>query len=136
MAPRNPQNPQSPASPSSPLPEKPRLSEEEKKANHIKSEQKRREAIRDGFDRLANIVPGLSGQGRSEAVVLEGTLALLRSEILKRETIINDAKKRGVDTTGWELPPRVTAAAKAQVARMEAEEKERVDTQVGDANEQ
>ena len=35
--------------------DKPRLTEQEKKNNHIASEQKRRQAIREGFDRLAEI---------------------------------------------------------------------------------
>jgi heteromeric Ino2p/Ino4p transcription factor len=51
--------------------ERPRLTEQEKKNNHIASEQKRREAIRQGFDRLTEIVPGLEGQGRSESIVLK-----------------------------------------------------------------
>ena len=51
--------------------EKQRLTEQEKKNNHIASEQKRRLAIREGFDRLADIVPGLEGQGRSESIVLK-----------------------------------------------------------------
>lgn len=47
------------------------LSPAEKKANHIASEQKRRQAIRDGFDRLTDLVPSLTrAQGRSEAIVL------------------------------------------------------------------
>jgi hypothetical protein len=51
--------------------DRPRLSEQEKKNNHIASEQKRRLAIREGFDRLTEIVPGLEGQGRSESIVLK-----------------------------------------------------------------
>jgi heteromeric Ino2p/Ino4p transcription factor len=51
--------------------ERPRLTESEKKTNHIASEQKRRMAIREGFDRLTEIVPGLEGMGRSESVVLQ-----------------------------------------------------------------
>src|SRR5206468_1851686 len=51
--------------------ERPRLTEQEKKTNHIASEQKRRMAIREGFDRLTEIVPGLEGQGRSESIVLK-----------------------------------------------------------------
>lgn len=54
-----------------PSAERPRLSEQEKKNNHIASEQKRRMAIREGFDRLTEIVPGLEGQGRSENIVLK-----------------------------------------------------------------
>jgi hypothetical protein len=51
--------------------ERPRLTEQEKKNNHIASEQKRRMAIREGFDRLTEMVPGLEGQGRSESIVLK-----------------------------------------------------------------
>jgi hypothetical protein len=41
------------------------------KANHIASEQKRRQAIREGFDKITAIVPDLEkSQGRSEATVL------------------------------------------------------------------
>lgn len=50
--------------------DRPRLTDAEKKQNHIISEQKRRLAIRQGFDRLASLVPGMQGQGRSEALVL------------------------------------------------------------------
>ncbi|EAQ90832.1 hypothetical protein CHGG_02767 [Chaetomium globosum CBS 148.51] len=51
--------------------EKRRLTEKEKKANHLASEKKRREHIRDQFDRLSNIVPGLEGRARSEGLSLE-----------------------------------------------------------------
>ncbi|KAF2808261.1 uncharacterized protein BDZ99DRAFT_358172, partial [Mytilinidion resinicola] len=83
--------------------EKPRLTEQEKKNNHIASEQKRRQAIRDGFDRLASIVPGMEGQGRSEAVVLEATIKFMRSKISERKALVEAAKEAGIDTTTWEL---------------------------------
>lgn len=51
-------------------PPRARLTEQEKKNNHIASEQKRRNAIRDGFDRLTELIPGCEGQGRSEGMVL------------------------------------------------------------------
>lgn len=66
------------------LDDKPRLSEHEKKANHIASEQKRRQAIRDGFDRLTDLVPGLEGQGRSESVVLKKTVDFMREQLAER----------------------------------------------------
>lgn len=47
------------------------LSEAEKKANHIASEQKRRQNIRVGFDQLVEIVPTLSQSHRSEALILQ-----------------------------------------------------------------
>jgi hypothetical protein len=47
------------------------LSEDQKKANHIASEQKRRANIRIGFDQLADIVPTLDSCNRSEALILQ-----------------------------------------------------------------
>lgn len=47
------------------------LTEAEKKANHIASEQKRRQNIRLGFDQLIEIVPSLSQGNRSEALILQ-----------------------------------------------------------------
>jgi len=46
------------------------LTEEQKRENHIKSEQKRRNLIREGFDELCHIVPGLKGGGFSKSAVL------------------------------------------------------------------
>ena len=68
--------------------DKPRLTEQERKINHIASEQKRRQAIRDGFDRLSYLVPGLEGQARSEGVVLQKTLEFMRQEIEERKRLI------------------------------------------------
>ncbi|KAG0016361.1 hypothetical protein BGZ81_011231 [Podila clonocystis] len=47
------------------------LTDAEKKANHIASEQKRRQNIRIGFDSLVDIVPSLSDCHRSEALILQ-----------------------------------------------------------------
>lgn len=47
------------------------LSDDQKKANHIASEQKRRANIRIGFDKLIDIVPTLSSGHRSEALILQ-----------------------------------------------------------------
>lgn len=66
---------------------KSRLTSEQKKLNHIESEKKRRDAIRAGFDKLADIVPKMTGQGRSEAVVLQHTVAYMRYLIAKREVL-------------------------------------------------
>ncbi|KAF2737168.1 hypothetical protein EJ04DRAFT_510519 [Polyplosphaeria fusca] len=104
--------------------DRPRLTEAQKKENHIRSEQKRREAIREGFDRLASIVPGMEGQGRSEAIVLEATLKMLREEIMKRKGIIEDARARGINTTGWELQEETMRACEAQLQRARDEDEE------------
>jgi len=77
------------------LEEKPRLSEHEKKANHIASEQKRRQAIREGFDRLTELVPGLEGQGRSESVVLKKTVDYMRAQLVERRRLVGQIEEAG-----------------------------------------
>ncbi|KAL2258373.1 hypothetical protein VTK26DRAFT_8339 [Humicola hyalothermophila] len=76
--------------------DKPRLTEKEKKANHIASEQKRRQAIREGFDRLTELVPGLQGQARSEGIVLHGTVGYIRKLMSERRAMIEALEARGV----------------------------------------
>lgn len=75
--------------------EKPRLTEQEKKNNHIASEQKRRAAIREGFDRLTELVPGLTGQGRSEGMVLRKTVDFIHVKLQERQELIEEIEKRG-----------------------------------------
>jgi heteromeric Ino2p/Ino4p transcription factor len=104
--------------------DRPRLTEAQKKENHIRSEQKRREAIREGFDRLASIVPGMEGQGRSEAVVLDATVKYLREQIVERNRIIADAQARGIDTSGWELSDQTLQACEDQLKRVREEEQQ------------
>lgn len=67
--------------------ERPRLTEQEKKSNHIASEQKRRQAIREGFDNLAEIVPNMRGQGRSEAQMLTATVDEVRKQKADKEKL-------------------------------------------------
>ncbi|EPS42554.1 hypothetical protein H072_3483 [Dactylellina haptotyla CBS 200.50] len=76
-------------------PERPRLTEVEKKNNHIASEQKRRMAIRDGFDRLTELVPGIEGQGRSESVVLRKTVDYMRQVVEERRNLIAQVQELG-----------------------------------------
>lgn len=47
------------------------LTEAEKRANHIQSEQKRRNQIKFGFDTLTEMVPDLKGGGYSKSAVLQ-----------------------------------------------------------------
>lgn len=107
--------------------DKPRLTEEEKKQNHIASgrqtrehggqptfeamavglvfiskltslvEQKRRQAIREGFDRLTELVPGLQGQGRSEGLVLKRTVDYMREQLAQRQALIERVEQAGGD---------------------------------------
>ncbi|KAE8387326.1 Maf-like protein-domain-containing protein [Aspergillus alliaceus] len=75
--------------------DKPRLTEQEKKNNHIASEQKRRAAIREGFDRLTELVPGLEGQGRSESIVLKKTVDFIHVKLQERQELISEIEHRG-----------------------------------------
>ncbi|QIW97027.1 hypothetical protein AMS68_002545 [Peltaster fructicola] len=101
--------------------ERTRLSEKEKKLNHIVSEQKRRQAIRSGFDRLALLIPGMEGQGRSEAVVLEAAvkyddLSARRKRKLEK-LLVNKALTRAEFDAGYDAE-----AASAKHAAMKAED--------------
>ncbi|KZF22084.1 hypothetical protein L228DRAFT_268578 [Xylona heveae TC161] len=78
-----------------PANDKPRLTEQEKKNNHIASEQKRRQAIREGFDRLTELVPGLEGQGRSESVVLKRTIDFMREQLEERRRLVARVEASG-----------------------------------------
>lgn len=78
-----------------PQDEKPRLTEEQKRQNHITSEQKRRQAIRDGFDKLAALVPGLEGQGRSEGHVLNVSVQHILEKLEERKFLIQQIEARG-----------------------------------------
>ena len=93
-------DPSPPPSAGSQPPEKPRLTEQEKKNNHIASEQKRRQAIREGFDRLTELVPGLEGQGRSESVVLKKSVDYMRKCVEERRQLIAEVEERGGRVNG------------------------------------
>ncbi|KAF4975605.1 hypothetical protein FZEAL_7635 [Fusarium zealandicum] len=58
------------------------LTEHQKRENHIKSEQKRRTLIKEGFDDLCDLVPGLRGGGFSKSTMLAMTAEWL-DDLLK-----------------------------------------------------
>jgi len=71
------------------------LSEEQKKANHIASEKKRRNNIREQYDNLAEMVPGMSGMGRSEGRVLEETVKYSLTLAQERQAMIRQIREAG-----------------------------------------
>ncbi|KAK3117058.1 hypothetical protein LTR53_001937 [Teratosphaeriaceae sp. CCFEE 6253] len=79
-----------------------RLSDAEKKRNHIVSEAKRREAIREQFVNLANLVPGMEGQGRSEAMVLQATVDYMREQLTRKEELRERAIRNGMSNEEFE----------------------------------
>ena len=64
-------------------------------ANERSTEQKRRQAIREGFDRLTELVPGLEGQGRSESVVLKKTVDYMREQLAERRRLVAQIEELG-----------------------------------------
>ncbi|ORX67451.1 hypothetical protein DL89DRAFT_44839 [Linderina pennispora] len=69
------------------------LTEEEKKANHIASEQKRRQNIRAGYDQLIQIVPTLTPSQRSEALILQKTVEYIKYLLMEREILEGQLKE-------------------------------------------
>lgn len=73
------------------------LTEDQKRENHIKSEQKRRTLIREGFEDLGELVPGLRGGGFSKSAILVMTADWLEELIQGNEALrqkIDAAKGR------------------------------------------
>ncbi len=88
---------------------KPRLSEQARRTNHIASEQKRRQAIRDAFDRLTVLVPGIQGQGRSEGLVLKKTLEKMHEAVAERRRLIAE-----IESLGGEVPEELKLAVEGE----------------------
>lgn len=63
------------------------LSEEQKRENHIRSEQKRRTLIKEGFDDLGELVPGLKGGGFSKSTTLSMAAEFLEDLIRGNKTL-------------------------------------------------
>ncbi|KAK8200530.1 uncharacterized protein BKA78DRAFT_238518, partial [Phyllosticta capitalensis] len=58
------------------------LTEEQKRSNHILSEQKRRNLIKNGFTELNELVPGLKAGGFSKSAMLMEAAKFLETMIL------------------------------------------------------
>lgn len=88
------------------------LTADEKKANHIASEQKRRHAIREGFDKITAIVPDLDkSQGRSEATVLTETVKFLHNLIDENEALTKLAASMNIEIPEDVRSPQMPASS-------------------------
>ncbi|CAO3638308.1 unnamed protein product [Mucor fragilis] len=109
------QQPMSPSSPTSPPQQQGRakagrarkpahelLSEDQKKANHIASEQKRRANIRIGFDQLVDMVPALDSCHRSEALILQKSVEYIK-DLVQDKNNLRD-RVRELQTVLGEIP--------------------------------
>ncbi|KAI8060741.1 hypothetical protein BC940DRAFT_311459 [Gongronella butleri] len=78
------------------------LTDEQKKANHIASEQKRRANIRIGFDQLVDIVPSLNESQRSESMILHKSAEYIR-QLIDSKNALRD-RVRDLQTQLGEVP--------------------------------
>ncbi|RFU28016.1 hypothetical protein B7463_g8332, partial [Scytalidium lignicola] len=69
------------------------LTEDQKRENHIRSEQKRRTLIREGFEDLNDLVPGLKGGGFSKSTVLVMAAEWLEELIRGNEVLRNRVRE-------------------------------------------
>lgn len=75
---------------------KPRLTASQKNTNHKDAENKRRNAIRERFTDLSKMVPGATGQERSEQVMLGKTTEFLKEMLIEQRKLEGIAEQRGV----------------------------------------
>ncbi|GAN06187.1 helix-loop-helix DNA-binding domain-containing protein [Mucor ambiguus] len=78
------------------------LSEDQKKANHIASEQKRRANIRIGFDQLVDMVPALDNCHRSEALILQKSVEYIKDLVQDKNNLRE--RVRELQTALGEIP--------------------------------
>jgi len=99
-----------------------RLTEKERKDNHIASERQRREAVRDGFNALAALTPGMAGQGRSEVKVLLATLQYHKEQLSTKNQLRSLWSSLGLSNDQFE------SEYKNEFARLEAEQDDESNT--------
>ena len=76
--------------------EKQRLTEEQKKENHIRSEKKRRFNVRTGLMELARIMPGSEKDFKSEIKMLNAYDSYVKKLVKEREMLVQELEAKGV----------------------------------------
>ncbi|KXG50564.1 uncharacterized protein PGRI_070550 [Penicillium griseofulvum] len=79
------------------------LTEEQKRTNHILSEQKRRNLIRQGFEDLCTLVPALRGGGFSKSAMLTGAADWLE-DLLQGNDILQSQLRELKGINGLVMP--------------------------------
>lgn len=73
------------------------LTDEEKKRHHIESEHKRRQAIRDAFNRLVELVPELKPtDNRSEILILNKSADYMDALYRENQLLVEQLEQKGV----------------------------------------
>ena len=104
------------------------LSETQKSTNHKDAENKRRNAIREQFTKLSELVPGAEGHERSEYLMLQMTIAFVKEQALDARrleqqilshggTVTMEEKMRDDEWGGPDFTPRNTMEYDAAKAR-------------------
>ncbi|KAK4216154.1 hypothetical protein QBC37DRAFT_100607 [Rhypophila decipiens] len=75
------------------------LSEAQKRQNHIKSEQKRRWQIKEAFQDVEELVPGVKGASMSKSVILNNTADYLMDLLQKNEILKQRLAAAGITPT-------------------------------------
>lgn len=84
-------------------PSRENLTEEQKRTNHILSEQKRRNLIKQGFDELCSLVPELRGGGFSKSAMLLQAADYLE-EVLKGNNVLRQQLAQLKTVNGYMIP--------------------------------
>lgn len=71
-----------------------KLSEAQRKANHIQSEKRRRAEMKQGYDQLDKLVPSLKSGGLSKAQVLQQTVVFLDALVEGNKQVDEEISKR------------------------------------------
>ncbi|KAH7321157.1 hypothetical protein B0I35DRAFT_477671 [Stachybotrys elegans] len=74
-------------------PQRENLTEEQKRENHIRSEQKRRTLIKVGFEDMCELVPGLRGGGFSKSTMLTMAASWLEAVVQGNEELAAQLEK-------------------------------------------
>lgn len=77
-------------------PEKHRLTEEEKKANHVRSEKKRRFNVRSGMIELSQLIPDAKNDYKSEIKILGAYAKYVAQLTEEREMLVQKLEAKGI----------------------------------------
>jgi len=109
--------------------QKARLTDEQKKNNHNTSEQARRQAIREQFEQLANMMPGWEGKGASEAKVMEAAVGYLKEQLQKK----SELNEKGVKLEGVLTEADFDKIYNDEAARAEERQRQREEAEAGNS---
>lgn len=109
--------------------QKARLTDEQKKNNHNTSEQARRQAIREQFEQLANMMPGWEGKGASEAKVMEAAVGYLKEQLQKKDEL----NERGVKIEAVVTEAEFDKIYNDEAARAEERQRQREEAGAGNS---